>query len=328
MSILGENALSLLIPAVAMAISAVAIVAAGALRPSAVSGPDRVPPGVKLWHLLLVAGCGVFVWLFVQQVFVTAKIAPARSAATAPATVDLSRISPGDWAFIATVPALAGAIVLFFGDHAVGGPKLIERLGIAPRLLPRGIAQGTWGAVAILPPMYLVMFLTQWVYDRLHVTHPAEHELLHVMGAAHSRATRALLILGATVAAPLWEEYLFRGHVQTILRVLFVRLSTPRRPPLAQMIGGFPVVAPPAQVLPLADAVEPPRVWQTWLAIIITSGGFAMVHPMWMWPPIFVLALGLGYAYERTGNLWTSMTIHCLFNSASTYLYLTGLNGP
>ncbi|HWE96280.1 MAG TPA: CPBP family intramembrane glutamic endopeptidase [Tepidisphaeraceae bacterium] len=328
MSILGENTLSLLIPAAAMAVSAIAIVGAGALRPAAVSGPSRVPQGVRLWHLLMVAGCGVFVWIFVQQVFVSAKMSPARSTAAAPATMDLSRFSPGDWAFIATVPALAGAIALWVGDRAVGGPELIECLGFRQRALPRGIAQGIWGAVAILPPMYLVMFLTQWVYDRLHFSHPAEHQLLTVMGEAHARSTRALLILGATVAAPLWEEYLFRGHVQTILRALFVRLSTPRRPPLAQNIGGFPVAAPQDQVLPLADAVEPPRVWQTWLAIIITSVGFAMVHPMWMWPPIFVLALGLGYTYERTGNLWTSMTIHCLFNSASTYLYLSGINGP
>jgi len=41
-----------------------------------------------------------------------------------------------------------------------------------------------------------------------------------------------------------------------------------------------------------------------------------------MWPAIFCLAIGLGYAYERTGNLWTCITIHCLFNSVSTFIYL------
>ena len=40
------------------------------------------------------------------------------------------------------------------------------------------------------------------------------------------------------------------------------------------------------------------------------GGNYPDVHavrrgpPLWMFPPIFLLAVGLGYAYERTGNLW------------------------
>jgi membrane protease YdiL (CAAX protease family) len=41
-----------------------------------------------------------------------------------------------------------------------------------------------------------------------------------------------------------------------------------------------------------------------------------------MWPPIFFLAICLGYAYERTGSLWTSIVMHSLFNATSTYLFL------
>ncbi|MDB5305793.1 MAG: amino terminal protease family [Phycisphaerales bacterium] len=313
-----------------MIASAVALIAAGVLRPRAVSGPDRVPPGVHIWHLVLVASFAFFVWIFTQQAFIYAKLAQASGTTTAPATLDLSRLSPNDWAFLATIPALAAAIALWAGDRGVGGPELVRGLGLSPRGLPRGIAGGILGAVAIFPPLYLLMVLTEWVYQRLHISHPPEHDLLRVMGETKSLTSELFLILGATVAAPLWEEYMFRGHVQTIIRKVLIRLTTADDPPFARPAGGFPVAAG-ASTTPIpdapADVARPPRVWQTWGAIVIASAIFAMVHPMWMWPPIFFLAVGLGYAYERTGNLWTSMTIHCLFNGASTFLYFSGVHG-
>ena len=55
---------------------------------------------------------------------------------------------------------------------------------------------------------------------------------------------------------------------------------------------------------------------------------FAIIHPGWTVPVIFVLSLGLGYAYERTGNLWVPLTIHLLFNTLQTtfFLLLKGQN--
>jgi len=60
------------------------------------------------------------------------------------------------------------------------------------------------------------------------------------------------------------------------------------------------------------------------LSILITSMFFASVHPVWSFPIIFLLALALGYAYERTGNLWVSITMHAMFNTISTVLFLLG----
>jgi membrane protease YdiL (CAAX protease family) len=62
-----------------------------------------------------------------------------------------------------------------------------------------------------------------------------------------------------------------------------------------------------------------------WASIFLTSLIFASVHPAWTIPPIFFLSICLGYAYERTGNLWTSMTIHAVFNMTSTVLYFAVL---
>jgi membrane protease YdiL (CAAX protease family) len=59
-----------------------------------------------------------------------------------------------------------------------------------------------------------------------------------------------------------------------------------------------------------------------WTAVIVTSVIFALVHPLWMSPLIFLLALCLGYAYERTGNLWVAIFIHAMFNSIETAIFL------
>ena len=84
-----------------------------------------------------------------------------------------------------------------------------------------------------------------------------------------------------------------------------------------------PATIPPSQAPPDPPPVpERPAVWQAVLAIVITSVFFSLVHPIWTWPAIFVLSLFLGYAYERTGNLWTCIVMHALFNGFSTVLYL------
>ena len=58
------------------------------------------------------------------------------------------------------------------------------------------------------------------------------------------------------------------------------------------------------------------------LAVIITSILFAAVHPVWMAPIIFGLSLCLGSAYEKTGTLWVAITVHAVFNTVSTVVYL------
>ncbi len=72
-----------------------------------------------------------------------------------------------------------------------------------------------------------------------------------------------------------------------------------------------------------------------WAGILITAAIFAAVHMLmapgaadWF-PVLFLLGIGLGYLYERTGNLWSDMTLHATFNTVSV-LYITfhGLPKP
>jgi membrane protease YdiL (CAAX protease family) len=49
---------------------------------------------------------------------------------------------------------------------------------------------------------------------------------------------------------------------------------------------------------------------------------FAAVHgQVAFFPPLFVLAIGLGYLYERTGNLWATICAHSLFNAVQLLLF-------
>lgn len=61
-----------------------------------------------------------------------------------------------------------------------------------------------------------------------------------------------------------------------------------------------------------------------WTAIIITSAVFVAMHlgaAQWhALPSLFVLSLGFGWAYERTGRLAAPITMHVLFNALNLAL--------
>ncbi len=113
-----------------------------------------------------------------------------------------------------------------------------------------------------------------------------QHEELQVMTEFPGLALRVLIVVLAVVIAPLLEETLFRGLLQSVIR------SYSGRP---------------------------------WLAIIATSILFAAVHgDQWHWPALFVLALGLGYAYEKSGSLFQPIFMHALFNGTVIASALAG----
>ncbi len=61
---------------------------------------------------------------------------------------------------------------------------------------------------------------------------------------------------------------------------------------------------------------------QRWVSIVATSFAFTAVHEPWTMPVIFILSMCLGYAYDRTKNLWVPMIIHASFNAVSVAMFL------
>jgi hypothetical protein len=93
--------------------------------------------------------------------------------------------------------------------------------------------------------------------------------------------------------------------------------SNPRALPLGYQSSLIPLEYESA-LMPISSTSAGVR----WAAVITTSAIFAAIHvePAFL-APLFVLALGLGYVYERTGNLWVTITAHALFNTAQIMLY-------
>ena len=135
-----------------------------------------------------------------------------------------------------------------------------------------------WGAVfglASLPPVGAVMLANDG-FCRVIGIQPSEQPIADLFLATDSRLVLATLTLFALVVAPAFEEFFFRGFAYPALKERFGAIR----------------------------------------ALVIVSAAFAASHlhgPSFV--PLFVLALGLGLAYELTGTLLVPVTMHAVFNS-------------
>jgi membrane protease YdiL (CAAX protease family) len=322
---------------------------AGVFRRGSIAGPGRVSGREPLAMLLLVLGIAFFLWFLCQVALLVPQVGGAAgshsststTAATLPGTtlpattpVDspsgtIARLSPRQMALLSSVPPLIAFAFMIVANRTIRRQGL-EELGFSPRRLWPGIKSGLVGSVIAVPLVFLAAQVTEFVWQAIHYSHPAEHDLLRVLGESHSRWVAAALIASAILIAPLFEEALFRAHLQTLLTYAWGRLHPTGAAAVADgsemMQRGFDVVQPgPLMEPPPATAPAPrqPAIWARWISVLLTSTFFSLVHPAWSIPPIFVLSVCLGYAYERTGNVWTNITMHAVFNSVSTALFLS-----
>lgn len=291
-----------------LAVSFAAAVFAGLVPPRKVSGPDRIAPGRPAWLMLAVMFGAVGVYLFSGSLYLTFKY----KASGKPPPTQQQDLTSVDTAVENTVPPLCALLVMVLGDSMVR-ETTGQDLGFGLRRASRGLRWGLLGVVIVVPPLYLFIDVLESVYQRVHYIHPTEHPLLKLLGEKPPIGVVIAIVIAACVIAPPFEELLFRGHLQTLLRRMFHRMANRR--PLSTSEDDRAISLPP------------PTAPQTWAAIVMTSLIFASVHPTWSMPVIFVLALCLGYAYERTGNLWVSITIHAGFNTISTVIFLATLYG-
>ena len=106
---------------------------------------------------------------------------------------------------------------------------------------------------------------------------PVHPTITALRGVESTFPQRLVLWTGAAVIAPVAEEFFFRGILQTVL------LNTLK---------------------------------SRWTAILLASTVFAAIHfsqPHAI-PALFVLAVIMGYVYERSGSLIPPIAIHSLFN--------------
>jgi len=159
-------------------------------------------------------------------------------------------------------------------------------LGLSGRRWLWDTGRALVGYLAVLPLCIGVRLLTALLIRRgLLPIEPRQHPVLEFLQTA-AWPGRLAAILAVVVLAPVAEEVFFRGLVQSMLR--------------RYLDNG-------------------------WAAIVITSIAFAAVHGELYqdMPALFVLALALGYNYERTGRLTAPILLHGTFNGVMVLLKLT-----
>lgn len=284
----------------------------GAFRASSVIGPR--PQGYVLTRpLAILMIAAITIWFAVQAGFVAYQ-QKMHEQETGQAKFDPESLTTNDWAFLSVVPGTVGIILLVAG-HLGGKTGAPSELGFAPSQFLPGLLAGIIGLLVVLPIMLWWMMFLEWFYDVIHLQHPNEHDLLRVLAHAGGGAAKIAIIIGATVVAPVFEEFVFRGHLQTLL----VRFFTERR----ATSPGFTLetALPPVESMtPVLEINRSPS--RYWLAIVLSSIVFALIHPPWMAPAIFVLSLCLGYLYQRTGLLWATIVLHSMFNIYNTVVFL------
>ncbi len=132
-----------------------------------------------------------------------------------------------------------------------------------------------WPLIAAM--ILLTMYIGKLIWGKDFEIQP--HEELELISTYSELPVRVLIIITAVAIVPVFEEMLFRGLFQTMLRSVLVN---------------------------------------GWLSITTSSVLFALAHSnAGHWPALFVLSLCMGYAYEKSGSLLRPIFIHSLFNAIS-----------
>ena len=138
----------------------------------------------------------------------------------------------------------------------------------------------------VLQPLYFIVMIVAAA-----VTHWARdiwpdiqpQDAVKAFNTAGGLPLKAMMTVAAVVVAPLVEETVFRGFIYGVLK----------------------------------------RYTDGWFAAVCSASLFAAVHVhVGSFVPLFILALGLCAAYERTGSLLVPMWMHAFFNGVSTTLIL------
>jgi membrane protease YdiL (CAAX protease family) len=163
----------------------------------------------------------------------------------------------------------------------------LKGFGLNLRSIPRDLVASVVHLLTVWPIMG-AMFIATTIIGQLVKGPDFEmpvHQTLEAVTEHAGLGLQVLLALVAVAVAPLIEETIFRGLFQTTIRSYLGR---------------------------------------PWLAIIVTAALFTSVHEnLAHWPALFVLALGMGYSYEKSGSLWRPIFMHAIFNGISVAAVLS-----
>jgi membrane protease YdiL (CAAX protease family) len=154
---------------------------------------------------------------------------------------------------------------------------------------PRRFALGLMCLFLAMPLVYLagsVSELIYWLTTSSRIVDPIAHPTLQSIVDQPTSPWAWVLVFTAVVLAPIHEELVYRGFIQT-----------------AALRAGAPA----------------------WLSILLTSALFALVHrssdvPWYAIGTLFMLSLCLGFAYERSRSIAVPIAMHMGFNALNVVI--------
>lgn len=174
---------------------------------------------------------------------------------------------------------IAIAVIIFLARTSFA--RRLKGFGLNLRTIHKDFPAALLNLLSVWPLVVAMIILTirlgELIWGQDFEIQP--HQELELIRAYSQLPVRVLTIVTAVAIVPAFEEMLFRGLFQTMLRSILLK---------------------------------------PWLSIVISSAIFATVHAnIGHWPALFVLSLGMGYAYEKSGSLLRPIFIHSLFNATS-----------
>jgi membrane protease YdiL (CAAX protease family) len=253
---------------------------------------------------------------------------------------ELERARVNLWLAVFLFPINLLTVFLLF---RLGSGTRAGDLGFAEDRPRENIALASLTWLAVTPAVFGINYLAYWGYFELTGTKPEAHPLQQLAEQSPSLMDAILIAISALVVAPVWEELMFRGVVQSWLAEKdwggHLAMGLAALIGIAAAISGFhdledvslraalDKLSPVFFVLAMFPAYLVIdwclRPWfpngKAVRAIYGTALLFGMVHSF-AWPtpiPLFVLGLGLGFLAYRTQTLLGPIFLHFLFNAVA-----------
>jgi ABC-2 type transport system permease protein len=164
-------------------------------------------------------------------------------------------------------------------------PDLLVQVGFKRYSTQSALLRSPWIMGIILGAVTSVVgMIYLFLIDKIEYLHHLAEETLKIPDALKQSESPWLLAGLAIIAAPLFEEFVFRGILYKGMRR---SLNAP-------------------------------------LSILLSAGIFAIVHPPISVIPVFILGLAAAFCVEWTGLIWTSMLVHMIYNSVVTWIQWRG----
>lgn len=181
------------------------------------------------------------------------------------------------------------AIVLFIAHKTFAAQ--IKGFGIRFKTIHKDIGHALLNYICIITLVFAAAFLTEQIgrYFIENFKIEPHNEITKLTTFANYPLLIAAIFINAIIAAPIIEEFIFRGLFQSTIRA---------------------------------------HINKPWTSIALTSMLFASVHANpWHWPALFVLSMAIGYSYEKSNSILRPVFIHMTFNAVSISIaYYQALN--